>query len=161
MYTEITKCRISGSPNLVTILSLGEQYLTGVFPKSPAEKLTKGPLDLVWCPDSGLLQMKQSYSLNEMYGENYGYRSGLNASMVRHLTQKIATLERFVNPGPDDLVLDIGSNDATSLKAYTKTKKRVGIDPTGVKFRSYYTDGIRLIPDYFSAGRRTFAEDDQ
>ena len=151
MYSEITTCRISGSPNLVTVLSLGEQYLTGVFPKSPGEKLTKGPLDLVWCPDSGLLQMKQSYSLDEMYGENYGYRSGLNASMVRHLTQKIATLERFVRPGPDDLVVDIGSNDATSLKAYTRTKKRVGIDPTGVKFKSYYTDGIRLIPDFFSA----------
>ena len=152
MYSEISKCRISGSPNLVTVLSLGEQYLTGVFPKSPGEKLTKGPLDLVWCPDSGLLQMKQSYSLDEMYGENYGYRSGLNASMVRHLRQKIATLERFANIGSDDLVIDIGSNDATSLKAYTKTKKRVGIDPTGVKFRSYYTDGIRLIPDFFSAG---------
>ncbi len=151
MYSEISKCRISGSPNLVTVLSLGEQYLTGVFPKSTSEKLTKGPLDLVWCPDSGLLQMKQSYSLDEMYGENYGYRSGLNASMVRHLQQKIATLERFVNPGPDDLVIDIGSNDATSLKAYSKTKKRVGIDPTGVKFKSYYTDGIRLIPDFFSA----------
>lgn len=151
MYSEIAKCRISGSPNLVTVLSLGEQYLTGVFPKSPDEKVTKGPLDLVWCPDSGLLQMKQSYSLDEMYGENYGYRSGLNSSMVRHLQQKIATLERFAGLGPDDLVVDIGSNDATSLRAYTKTGKRVGIDPTGVKFKRYYTDGIRLIPDFFSA----------
>lgn len=151
MYSEITKCRISGSPNLVTVLSLGEQFLTGVFPKSPGEKLSKGPLDLVWCPDSGLLQMKQSYSLDEMYGENYGYRSGLNASMVRHLQQKIATLERFAALGSDDLVVDIGSNDATSLKAYSRTRKRVGIDPTGVKFKSYYTDGIQLIPDFFSA----------
>ncbi|HOJ91299.1 MAG TPA: hypothetical protein PLH86_09365, partial [Saprospiraceae bacterium] len=78
MYTEIEKCRISGSKNLITVLSLGEQYLTGVFPKNKHEEITKGPLDLVWCPDSGLLQMKQSYSLEEMYGDNYGYRSGLN-----------------------------------------------------------------------------------
>jgi len=67
-YTEIEKCRISGSKNLVTVLSLGEQYLTGVFPKSEDEEITKGPLDLVWCPDSGLLQMKQSFSIEEMYG---------------------------------------------------------------------------------------------
>jgi len=151
MYSEITKCRISGSPNLVTVLSLGEQYLTGVFPKSPTEPLSKGPLDLVWCPDSGLLQMKQSYSLEEMYGDNYGYRSGLNGSMVRHLQQKIATLERLVRPSANDWVVDIGSNDATSLKAYAATKKRVGIDPTGSKFKDYYVDGIRLIPDFFSA----------
>jgi hypothetical protein len=151
MYTEISRCRISGSPNLITVLSLGEQYLTGVFPKSPLEQITKGPLDLVWCPDSGLLQMKQSYSLDEMYGDNYGYRSGLNSSMVRHLQQKIRTLEHMVNPAVEDLVIDIGSNDATSLRAYTGKFRKVGIDPTGHKFKEYYPDDITLIPEFFSA----------
>jgi hypothetical protein len=151
MYTEISKCRISGSTNLITVLSLGEQYLTGVFPKSQDEQVTKGPLDLVWCPDSGLLQMKQSYSLDEMYGDNYGYRSGLNGSMVKHLNQKINTLEKMVKPSDDDLVIDIGSNDATSLKSYTGKFKKVGIDPTGKKFIEYYTEDITLIADFFSA----------
>ena len=151
MYTEIKKCRISGSTNLITVLSLGEQCLTGVYPKSPNEPITKGPLDLVWCPDSGLLQMKQSYSLDEMYGDNYGYRSGLNSSMVRHLQQKIHTLEQNIKPKDTDLVIDIGSNDATSLKAYTGKFRKVGIDPTGKKFKEYYTDDIILIPDFFSA----------
>ena len=151
MYTEIEKCRISGSKNLITVLSLGEQYLTGVFPKNKNEEITKGPLDLVFCPDSGLLQMKQSYSLEEMYGDNYGYRSGLNASMVRHLTNKIHTLEKIVKLSDSDLVIDIGSNDATSLKAYHGSHKKVGIDPTGVKFKEFYIDGIDLLPDFFSA----------
>jgi hypothetical protein len=151
MYTEIKKCRISESTNLVTVLSLGEQYLTGVFPKTVNEPITKGPLDLVWCPDSGLLQMKQSYSLDEMYGDNYGYRSGLNASMVRHLQQKIRTLERIIKLTSNDLVIDIGSNDATSLKAYSGNHKKVGIDPTGSKFKEFYTDEISLIPDFFTA----------
>ncbi len=151
MYTEIKKCRISNSNNLVTVLSLGEQFLTGVFPKSLDENITKGPSDLVWCPDSGLLQMKQSYSVDEMYGDNYGYRSGLNASMVRHLQQKIKTLERIVKLSDSDLVIDIGSNDATSLKAYSGNHKKVGIDPTGAKFKEFYTDDISLIPDFFTA----------
>jgi hypothetical protein len=151
VHTEISKCRISGSKNLITVLSLGEQYLTGVFPKSIQEEVTKGPLDLVWCPDSGLLQMKQSYSLDEMYGENYGYRSGLNASMVNHLNNKIHSLERMVNLNGNDLVIDIGSNDATSLKAYTGEHRKVGIDPTGLKFKEFYTDKISLIPTFFSA----------
>lgn len=151
MYTEIKKCRISDSTNLITVLSLGEQYLTGIFPKSPNEPITKGPLDIVWCRDSGLLQMKQSYSLDEMYGDNYGYRSGLNNSMVRHLHQKIHILEQMVKPNDTDLVIDIGSNDATSLKAYTGKFQKVGIDPVGIKFKEYYTDDITLIPDFFSA----------
>jgi hypothetical protein len=151
MYTEIKECRVSGSTNLIPVLSLGEQYLTGVFPKSVDEQITKGPLDLVWCPDSGLLQMKQSYSLDEMYGDNYGYRSGLNSSMVTHLTNKIKTLERLVKLTDTDLVIDIGSNDATSLKAYSGKHRKVGIDPTGLKFKEYYTDEIKLIPDFFTA----------
>ncbi len=151
MYTEIEKCRISGSEHLITVLSLGEQCLTGVFPKSPDELVTKGPLDLVWCPDSGLLQMKQSYSLDEMYGDNYGYRSSLNGSMVNHLQQKTYALERMVEPNDSDLVIDIGSNDATSLKAYAGKFRKVGIDPTGEKFQDYYSDDIVLIPDFFSA----------
>jgi hypothetical protein len=149
-YTEITKCRIGKSTNLITVLSLGEQYLTGVFPKSANEEITKGPLDLVWCPDSGLLQMKHSYSLDEMYGDNYGYRSGLNASMVNHLQQKIRTLEKLAKPVETDLVIDIGSNDATSLKAYSGKFRKVGIDPTGKKFIDFYTNELSLIPDFFT-----------
>ena len=152
-YTEITKCRISDSENLTTVLSLGNMDLTGVFPKSKEERITNGPVDLVWCPDSGLLQMKQSYSLDEMYGDNYGYRSGLNASMVNHLKQKIKTLENIVKLNDSDLVIDIGSNDATSLKAYKGKHRKVGIDPTGSKFKEYYTDDITLIPDFFTADK--------
>jgi hypothetical protein len=151
MYKEISKCRISGSTNLINVLSLGEQYLTGVFPKSKDEKITKGPVDLVWCPDSGLLQLKQSYNIDEMYGENYGYRSGLNASMVRHLQHKANTLMRMFPMKAGEVVLDIGSNDATSLKTYPKELKRIGMDPTGQKFIQYYEEGIELIPDFFSA----------
>lgn len=151
MYKEITKCRISGSSNLVTVLSLGNQYLTGVFPKTKEEKVVRGPVDLVWCPDSGLLQMKQTYNLNAMYGDNYGYRSGLNSSMVKHLQEKIKYLESLTELYENDIVIDIGSNDATSLKAYSGKHKKLGIDPTGEKFKQYYTDDITLIPDFFNA----------
>jgi hypothetical protein len=134
-------------------LSLGEQFLTGVFPKTPDQMVSKGPVDLILCPDSGLLQMKQSFQAEEMYGDNYGYRSGLNMSMVRHLQQKIRTLEKLVKLSDSDLVIDIGSNDATSLKAYSGRHRKVGIDPTGNKFRHFYTDDITLIPDFFTADK--------
>ncbi len=151
MYSEITQCRICRNTNLINVLSFGELTLTGVFPKKPSDIISKGHLDLVWCTKCGLLQLKQSYNLDEMYGENYGYRSGLNSSMVRHLTNKIKTLENIVNLTEKDLVVDIGSNDATSLKAYSKKCKRVGIDPTGIKFRQYYPKEVDLIPDFFSS----------
>ncbi len=151
-YKEIDKCRMSGSKNLVSVLNLGHQVLTGVFPKSASEQITSGPLELVWCPDGGLLQLRHSYDPGEMYGLNYGYRSGLNQSMVNHLTEKVRFLELLADLKPGDRVVDIGSNDATTLKAYkTSGIKRIGIDPTGTKFAQYYTDDIKLIPDFFSA----------
>lgn len=148
----IKQCRISGSTNLIPVLHLGNQSLTGVFPKSPEQAITVGPLDLVWCPDSGLLQLGHSYDLEEMYGMNYGYRSGLNQSMVRHLQNKVNHLNRLRPVVSGDIVLDIGSNDATLLSSYQVSGlKRIGIDPTGVKFKDFYTDGIELVPDFFSA----------
>lgn len=151
-YKEISSCRVSGSSNLIPVLSLGTQVLTGVFPRSRDEKITSGPLELVWCPESGVLQLRHSYEPSEMYGENYGYRSGLNQSMVDHLGDKVRCLERLVALAAGDIVLDIGSNDATTLKAYAASGiKRIGIDPTGKKFERYYTGGLRLVPDFFSA----------
>jgi hypothetical protein len=152
MINQINRCRISGSEHLITVLDLGTQALTGVFPSSIEAAVTSGPLQLVWCPDSGLLQLRHSYDLNEMYGMNYGYRSGLNRGMVAHLQNKVHHLTRKFPVYPGDVVLDIGSNDATTLKAYsTQGLQRVGIDPTGVKFKDYYPDEIKLVPDFFTA----------
>lgn len=152
MYQEIKQCRISQSRNLIPVLNLGHQYLTGVFPRSKTDELTCGPLEVVWCPDSGLLQLRHSYSLDEMYGQNYGYRSGLNQSMVRHLSQKVNHLTRIRSLSSGNIVLDIGSNDGTLLNAYPDIGlQRIGIDPTADKFRQYYPESTVVDADFFSA----------
>lgn len=151
-FTPLEACRVSGSQNLVKVLSLGEQHLTGVFPRDPRDPVTSGPLDLMWSPESGLLQLGASYNLDEMYGENYGYRSGLNQSMIDHLSRKVELLENLQDLQAGSAVLDIGSNDGTLLSKYKSSDiKRVGIDPTATKYASYYESGIQLIPDFFDA----------
>lgn len=154
MYRKVEKCRICGNTHLVEVLDLGEQMLTGVFPSEKHAKITSGPLRLVKCTGKdacGLLQLEHSYDLEEMYGENYGYRSGLNASMVAHLKGKVNRILGMVPLEPGDLVIDIGSNDSTTLQAYPEGLQLVGIDPTGVKFRDFYPPHIDLIPDFFSS----------
>lgn len=151
-YREINGCRVNKSQHLVSVLNLGTQALTGVFPRSADVPVSVGPLELVWCPESGLLQLKHSFAADEMYGENYGYRSGLNQSMIDHLGQKARHLERLVSLQSGDVVLDIGSNDSTLLRAYSVSGlNRVGIDPTGRRFASFYPPEIKLVPDFFSA----------
>ncbi len=148
---EITKCRVCKSSQLNQVLSLGEQALTGVFPKLPDEPVTRGPVDLVWCRSCTLLQLKQSYPLGEMYGAGYGYRSGLNPSMVRHLQSKARRLQRLCDLGSDDTVLDIGSSDGTLLRGFN-AGYRIGIDPSAAKFAEQYDFyDLRLVPEFFSA----------
>jgi hypothetical protein len=156
MYKEIKKCRICSNTELIPVIDVGEQYLTGIFPKNIAtETLTKGPLRLIKCHGGenscGLLQLEHSYDLNELYGDNYGYRSGLNASMVRHLHSKVDDIIKRSNLNKGDLVIDIGSNDGTTLAAYPKHLHLVGIDPTGKKFKCYYEKHIDLISEFFSS----------
>lgn len=154
-YKPVSACRMCGNVNLVDVVDLGSQYITGVFPATPdGSAITNGPLKLVKCHGEdkcGLLQLRHSYSPDEMYGENYGYRSGLNSSMVAHLRKKIADIVARVELQPGDLVIDIGSNDGTSLSAYPANLSLVGVDPVGNKFKRFYPSHVQLIPALFSA----------
>ncbi len=150
-WRKLERCRVSGSSDLIPVLDLGVQELTGVFPKTREEPVTAGPLQLVWCPDSGLLQLGHSFDPGELYGENYGYRSGLNPAMLAHLTGKIRDVEALVGLQGGDTVLDIGSNDGAALKGYrTAGVRRIGVDPLGEKFRRCYPDDVLLLSEFFS-----------
>ena len=156
MYRAITRCRICGNTELLEVLDLGVQALTGVFPATREQAITEGPLKLVRCaarPGScGLLQLAHSYDHDEMYGANYGYRSGLNPSMVSHLHGKIRKILSFADLSGSPVVLDIGSNDGTTLRAYSGTQcELVGIDPTAEKFRRYYPENVTIVPKFFSS----------
>jgi NDP-4-keto-2,6-dideoxyhexose 3-C-methyltransferase len=158
MYWTIDKCRICGNSELIEVLDLGVQTLTGVFPTRRDEQITAGPLQLVKCTGGvdacGLLQLRHSFEMTEMYGNNYGYRSGLNASMVQHLRGKVQNILARAPLPKGAVVVDIGSNDATTLKAYPEHDcTLIGIDPTGSKFKEFYPKHVQLIPDFFSAAK--------
>jgi len=95
MYRENFLCRICGNDKLTPILNLGTHALTGVFPARIDENIPAGPLELVKCDDTagqdtcGLVQLRHSYETHLIYGNNYGYRSGLNRSMVDHLRNNL------------------------------------------------------------------------
>lgn len=165
--TLIRKCRVCGNSNLTQILDLGSQAATGVFPKSPDERVFCGPLQLIKCVEDsgadtcGLVQLGHSYDSSLLYGKHYGYRSGLNASMVAHLRRKAERIKQRVPLSAGDIILDIGSNDGTFLAALMEPGvTAVGMDPTAEKFRAYYRPEIHVIPELFSAAsfRRDFGD---
>ncbi|UED87203.1 class I SAM-dependent methyltransferase [Streptomyces profundus] len=157
--TAISACRVCGNRSLIPVIDLGDQALTSIFPRSRAEVVPTGPLDLVRCsPDGcGLVQLRHTADLTMIHGDHYEYRSGIRPYMINHLRSKVEAVLRVVDLESTDLVLDIGSNDSTLLQAYPSDGPTlVGVDPTGEKLREFYPPHIELIPDFFT--REKFQE---
>lgn len=151
MHKPIPTCRICNSTKLETLFDLGFQALTGIFPKSENIDVPQAPLKLIKCQECDLVQLGHNYDMSLLYGDNYGYRSGLNKSMVIHLQNIVRKIRSTINLQSGDIVIDIGSNDGTLLKNYLDANvKLVGIDPCGNKFKHFYPSNINLIIDFFS-----------
>jgi len=143
------KCRVCNSVNLQTVIDLGNQALTGAFIKN-GSSVGKYNMSLSMCSDCGLTQINEIYDLDLLYGEGYGYESALNASMVDHLQSKALKMIDILDLKHNDIVIDIGSNDATTLTFFNNSITKIGVDFTGKKFQSKYDDcNSTLVPDFF------------
>ena len=147
---KIKNCRSCKSSNLKYAFSLGKQAMTGIFPSSKKTKISFGELSLVKCEKCNLLQLKDNFDHDEMYGSNYGYMSSLNKSMKFHLLVKAKNLIRKYNLKSGDRILDIGSNDGTFLSFFNKKYELYGCDPTINKFKNYYRKDIKIVPTFFN-----------
>ena len=145
---KIKYCRSCKSKKLYYLFSLGDHYFTGIFPQNKNTTVPKGKLTLLMCKNCSLVQLSENFNLNKMYGNNYGYRTGLNLSMVNHIKEKVNYLKNKFEINNEDLVLDIGSNDGTLLKFFNKNNL-IGIDPTISKFSKYYPKKIKKITNFF------------
>ena len=148
---KIKNCRSCKSKSLIKLYTLGKQTLTGIFPPKKNAKITKGNLSMVICNKCKLLQLEHNFDANEMYGENYGYMSSLNKSMISHLKLKAFNLKNKFNLKPNNNILDIGSNDGTFLSFFNNRYKLFGCDPTIKKFSKYYRRDINQLPHFFSS----------
>lgn len=149
----ITECRICGNKNLKTVVDLGVQCLSGRFPRIGEPDPPSVPLELVQCigeDTCGLVQLAHRMPLNELYGDGYGYLSGMNQTMKKHLEEIAKKAESLVNINDGDTILDIGCNDGALLKSYHNDGLKVGMDDK--HFQKYYTGShIVFIPGFFSA----------
>ncbi|CAN0535269.1 unnamed protein product, partial [Scytosiphon promiscuus] len=133
------------------VVDLGELALTGMF-GGVEEAIPKCSLSLTRCTNEacGLLQLLEEYDLDCLYGDGYGYASSLNASMVAHLERKAEENKEKVSLSSGDTVIDIGSNDATSLAFFPREVRRIGVDAVGKKYRQNYERiGAELIEGFY------------
>ena len=121
-YKKITHCRLCFSKKFETIIDFGSICLSSTFPykKSKYSKIT--PMIFALCKKCKLPQLLHNYSLKDLYNEDYGYRSGINKTMINHLKGATNDIKKIIKFKNGDHILDIASNDGTLLKSYNKKK---------------------------------------
>lgn len=151
-------CRVCETATLESIVNLGFQPLSSVFPEPSEVCPSNGELHLVRCSKCDLVQLESTADLAEMYGLTYGYHTSLSPMMLNHIQNLADDILANSTEISVPSILDIGSNDASLLKCFQAAGwDCVGIDPSSEKFSSYYT-GIAQIVDFFSKDAVTEVE---
>ncbi len=149
-YSTVIKCRCCSKKKLKNFFNFGSMCLSTEFPPINTKKISKIPMNVKICKNCKLVQLQHNYDLKKLYNKDYGYKSGVNHTMNKHLETITNEIEKIVKLKKKDIVLDIASNDGTLLKKYkNKNIIRFGIDPTIKKFRSNYPKNYLKYPGFF------------
>ena len=149
---KLKNCRICKTTNLKKLFSLGDLCFTGKFPSENTE-IEKKPITLVICKNCELVQLGHNFDLKYLYGPDYGYRTGINKTMLNHVSKVVQILLKKTKIKKNDQVLDIASNDGSLLNFYKKNIKTFGIDPILNKYKDEYQSINYKIADFFSASK--------
>lgn len=146
----IQHCRISGSNNLVTILELDNQPLANALKKVPDEIEDKFPLTLMYCPDSSLVQLRETID-KEVLFSNYTWVTGTSPSTRDYAGLFFQRVVEAAKPDCDDLVIEIASNDGTFLLPFIESGYRnvLGIDPAKNIVEKANQRGVRTLDRFW------------
>ena len=152
MIGYITKCQICQHEPLTPILALGHHAT--VHAHLNKEQLHNPeityPLNLVLCKNCGLSQLDYIGDPNVIFPLEYPYQTGMTNMLIRNFKQLADELEAKYALKPNDLIVDIGSNDGTLLQPFKDKKMRVlGIEPTNTA-KIANKNGITTIQEYFT-----------
>jgi|TARA_B110000444_G_C18842128_1_gene599591 hypothetical protein len=147
------KCRNCKKTKFLKIIKIGDQPISSST-LLKKKKLKKYPLDLFECQSCNLIQLSKVAPADKMYGNSYGYWTGLSDLMINHMKKKVEWLKKSKKILKKSRALDIGCSDPTFLKLLKKVDKSLelfAVDPSSEKFEeSFKREKINLIIDYFS-----------
>ena len=150
--TPITRCRLCGASKLDEVFKLvptptGDSYLP---PAQHPERLESYPLDLLLCRDCGHAQLGALVDPAEIYA-NYLYTTSISLGLTEHFRLYADNVCRQLALAPGSLVIDIGSNDGTLLRAFkAKGMTVLGVDPAREIARKATESGIPTINAFFT-----------
>jgi SAM-dependent methyltransferase len=146
-------CRSCGSNKLAPILSLGKTPLANALlsKEQLGQPELTYPLDLVLCTVCSLVQITETVSSEQLFGE-YLYFSSFSDTMLAHAR---ALVERVIAErclGATNRVIEVASNDGYLLQYYKEAGIQVlGIEPARNIAQVAQDKGIDTLCDFFGS----------
>ena len=146
-------CQICYSKDLLEVMNLGYQPLADDLIKVSEfnRECIYYPIKINLCKKCRYLQNNYIVGDKILYNKDYHYRPGISKSVVDNLSMLANETIRNYDLKPEDLVVDIGSNDGTLLSQfkYLGHLNLLGVEPTGT-YIFHKDHNINVVNDYFN-----------
>jgi SAM-dependent methyltransferase len=146
-------CRLCGSTRFECVLPILPSAIGDAFVAADrlAQVQETYPLDTYLCLDCGHLQNLDVVD-PEILFKDYTYRTSVSLGLVEHFKEYAATVVASLGVAAGSLVVEIGSNDGSLLKAFKSHGLRViGVDPAASIAAEATAAGVPTIPDFFTS----------
>ncbi|WP_170554078.1 class I SAM-dependent methyltransferase [Ruegeria atlantica] len=145
-------CRHCGAPLSQTLVDLGLSPLANSYvpPERANTACPRYPLHAWVCNDCYLVQVEDAVPADEIFNADYAYFSSYSDSWLAHAKAYVEKMVDRLDLGPDDLVIEIASNDGYLLQYFVEKGIPVlGIEPSGSVAAAAEKKGVRTLVDYF------------
>lgn len=145
-------CRVCDGRDVELFLDLTDQpHCNRLIPPDLADRREPHfPLRAGFCHDCTLVQIDHTIPKESMFSD-YPYVSGTTKTLVEHFRQTAARLVARYGLGPQDLVVDIGSNDGTWLRQYEPFGlRRCGVEPAANVVELARAAGVPTLNRFFN-----------
>jgi len=148
---EVTKCQISNSKELESIIFLGYLPSVNTLHKigSTLKEEVTFPAELLYCKKSKLAQLGCIVNKEILFPTSYPYTSSTTKILRDNFADLYKDVRKKINLRKDDLVIDIGSNDGNLLSNFQNNHKVLGVTPEKIG-NIAIKKGIPTILDYFN-----------
>src|SRR5579883_1698420 len=147
----VERCQVCGSPALESAFFLG--FLPPVnqmrpIGERPAEQPSY-PAELLYCTNCELVQLGLVVDPQILFPADYPYTSGTTRVLHENFADLARESAELLDLGPEDLIVDVGSNDGTLLSKFQRAHRVLGIEPTDAG-QLARANGIETIQAYFT-----------
>ncbi len=153
----VDHCQVCDSDDLESLLFLGYLPPVNTMPLigSPLAEQSAYPAQLLYCKQCTLAQLGLIVDPAILFPPSYPYTSGTTKILRENFAELSREVEALYPLKPNQLIIDVGSNDGTLLSNFQKNEVRVfGIEPTNAAKLAI----ARGIPSMISFFNKSVAE---